>query len=113
MGFMTLAHKLTSKTKAMKTFVKNYIAKGKKIENLDIVKVTFRIADLVKFAHQYKGEDFVTVEIARLKSPDQFGHDYTAYVNRLEEVAEPAPAEKPAKTSRKKARKEETQEVPF
>ena len=114
-GFMTLAHKLTSKPKAMKTFVKNYIGKGKKVDGIDIIKMSFKLADLVKFAHQYKDEDYVTIEIARLKSTDQFGHDYTAYVNRLEEKEEPK-QESPKKS--RKSKKAETvpaskDDIPF
>ena len=69
----------------MKNFVKNYIGKGKKIEGLEIIKINFKIEDLVKFSHKYKDEDYISIEIAKLKSPDKFGHEYTAYVNRLEE----------------------------
>ena len=85
----------------MKNFVKNYIGKGKKVEGLEIIKINFKIEDLVKFSHKYKDEDYITIEIAKLKSPDQFGHFYTAYVNRLEEseVNEPV---KPAETPKKK-----------
>jgi len=85
----------------MKNFVKNYIGKGKKVEGLEIIKITFKVEDLVKFSHKYKDEDYITIEIAKLKSPDQFGHDYTAYVNRLEEsqVNEPV---KPTETPKKK-----------
>jgi len=69
----------------MKNFVKNYIGKGKKVEGLEIIKINFKIEDLVKFSHKYKDEDYISIEIAKLKSPDKFGHEYTAYVNRLEE----------------------------
>ena len=87
----------------MKNFVKNYIGKGKKVEGLEIIKINFKIEDLVKFSHKYKDEDYITIEIAKLKSPDKFGHDYTAYVNRLEEeqVSEPAPAPAPKKQTKK------------
>jgi hypothetical protein len=117
--FMTLAYKITSKTNAMKTFVKNYIGKGKKVEGLEIIRISFKIADLVKFSHKFKDEDFITMEIAKLKSTDAFGHDYTAYVNRLEEqeTATPTQDEKPAKKSVKRTRKAEAvasqDEVPF
>ena len=85
----------------MKNFVKNYIGKGKKIEGLEIIKINFKIEDLVKFSHKYKDEDYISLEIAKLKSPDQFGHDYTAYVNRLEESEFNEPV-KPAETPKKK-----------
>ena len=98
----------------MKKFVKNYIGKAKKVEGLEIIKINLKIADLVKFAHKYNDEDYISLEVAKLQTPDNFGHDYTVYVNRLEEeqVKEPAPA--PKKQSKKsKAAKQETSEVPF
>ena len=77
----------------MKKFVKNYIGKGKKVEGLEIIKVNLKISDIVKFAHKYNDEDYISLEVAKLQSSDNFGHDYTVYVNRLEEeqVSEPAP----------------------
>ena len=76
----------------MKKFVKNYIGKAKKVEGLEIIKINLKIADLVKFAHKYNDEDYISLEVAKLQNPDNFGHDYTVYVNRLEEeqVTEPA-----------------------
>lgn len=72
----------------MKNFVKNYIGKGKKVEGLEIIKINFKIEDLVKFSHKYKDENYITIEIAKLKSPDKFGHDYTAYVKTLEDSSD-------------------------
>jgi phage protein D len=104
----------------MKIFVKNYIGKGKKVEGLEIIKINLKIADLVKFAHKYNDEDYISLEVAKLQTPDNFGHDYTVYVNRLEEeqvkeVKEPAPGPAPKKQTKKsKASKQEaTVEVPF
>ena len=77
------------------------------------------IEDLVKFSHKYKDEDYITIEIAKLKSPDKFGHDYTAYVNRLEEteVKEPVkPVETPKKkrnTSKKASKEVPSGDLPF
>ena len=98
----------------MKKFVKNYIGKAKKVEGLEIIKINLKIADLVKFAHKYNDEDYISLEVAKLQNPDNFGHDYTVYVNRLEEeqVTEPAPAPK-KQTKKFKAAKQETSEVPF
>ena len=98
----------------MKKFVKNYIGKAKKVEGLEIIKLNLKIADLVKFAHKYNDEDYISLEVAKLQTPDNFGHDYTVYVNRLEEeqVTEPAPAPK-KQTKKSKAAKLETSEVPF
>ena len=69
----------------MKKFVKNYIGKAKKVEGLEIIKINLKISDLVKFAHKYNNEDYISLEVAKLQTPDNFGHDYTVYVNRLEE----------------------------
>ena len=98
----------------MKKFVKNYIGKAKKVEGLEIIKLNLKIADLVKFAHKYNDEDYISLEVAKLQNPDNFGHDYTVYVNRLEEeqVSESAPAPK-KHTKKSKAAKLETSEVPF
>ena len=98
----------------MKKFVKNYIGKAKKVEGLEIIKLNLKIADLVKFAHKYNDEDYISLEVAKLQNTDNFGHDYTVYVNRLEEeqVSEPAPAQK-KQTKKSKAAKQETSEVPF
>jgi hypothetical protein len=88
---MTLAYQLTLKKSAMKTFVKNYIGKGKKVDGLEIIKITLKAEDLMKFTHKYKDEDYINIEVAKLKSADKFGHEYTVYVNRLEEKPDEAP----------------------
>jgi hypothetical protein len=113
MVLITLAYKFHLKITAMKNFVKNYIGKGKKVEGLEIIKINLKIEDLVKFSHKYKDEDYITIEIAKLKSHDKFGHEYTAYVNRLEEseVNEPI---KPVEIQKKKrgTSKKASNEVP-
>ena len=98
----------------MKKFVKNYIGKGKKVEGLEIIKINLKISDIVKFAHKYNDEDYISLEVAKLQSTDNFGHDYTVYVNRLEEeqFSEPTPAPK-KQPKKSKAAKQETSEVPF
>ena len=64
--------------------------------------------DLVKYAHEYDGIEYVTFEVAKMKTPDNFGHDYTVYVSQKEEVEEPqakrqdaAPSLKPVKKSKR------------
>jgi len=103
----------------MKKFVKNYIGKAKKVEGLEIIKLNLKIADLVKFAHKYNEEDYISLEVAKLQTPDNFGHDYTVYVNRLEEseVNEPVkPVETPKKkraTSKKVSNDVPSGDIPF
>jgi len=98
----------------MKKFVKNYIGKAKKVEGLEIIKVNLKIADLVKFAHKYNDEDYISLEIAKLQNPDKFGHDYTVYINRLEEeLAEPAPSPKKQTKKSIASKKEVLADSPF
>jgi hypothetical protein len=72
----------------MKRFEKTYIGKGKQIGDLQIVRISGKIADLVKFAHNYNGEDFITFEKAKLQNPDNFGRTHTTYVNKMTETQE-------------------------
>lgn len=112
----------------MKTFVKKYIAKGKQVKDLQIVKISIRIEDILQHAHEYKGEQYITFEVAKLQNPDSFGNDYTVYVNKLvesettveksqvnepkKEIKSAKPGKKTAKVS-KKAAKKQTDELPF
>jgi hypothetical protein len=95
----------------MKTFVKHYIGKGKKVEGLAIVKVTCKLEDLQKFAYFYDGVEYVSFEVAKMKEPDQFGRDYTVYVNQQEEAEAKVKDKKPAYKSKKKSTKAKSPEV--
>ena len=104
----------------MKTFVKNYIGKGKQVAGLSIAKVTCKVEDLVKYAYEYDGVEYVTFEVAKMKTPDNFGRDYTVYVSQKEEVEEPQSKRKDAASSRKPVRKSkgvpakgEKEDLPF
>jgi hypothetical protein len=72
----------------MKTFEKNYIGKGTQVANLSIVKFSFKMSEIAKLTHVFNGEDYLTFEVAKLKNTDSFGHDYTAYVNKMVETPE-------------------------
>jgi phage protein D len=89
----------------MKTFVKNYIGKGKQVAGLQIAKVTCKLEDLVKFAYEYDGTEYVTFEVAKMKNPDSYGRDYTVYVSQSEEVNEPAQKKASPKKAVKKSKK--------
>jgi hypothetical protein len=107
----------------MKKFEKKYIGKGKKVEGLNIVKITCKLTDLVKFAYKYNEVDYISVEIAKLQTPDQFGHEYTAWVSSLVESAPemtPKEAKKPKKNPKSskpvtepKTVKEVSKDLPF
>jgi hypothetical protein len=92
----------------MKTFKKNFVGKGTQVANMPIAKCTVKVSELLKFVHDYKGEDYVSFEVAKMKEPDQFGRDYTVYCTTTEEVADEKPAPK-----KRKAKKEEPAEQPF
>ena len=95
----------------MKTFKKIYIAKGKQIQDMKIIRVSLNVEDILKHAHDYKGEKLFTFEVARMKGPDKFGNQYTVYVNKLVEEDEnqpqaaPQESAKEAKTSKKTGRR--------
>ena len=109
----------------MKTFEKNYIAKGKQIKGMQIVRISIKVEDILQHAHEYKGEQYLTFEVAKLQNPDSFGNDYTVYVNKLVETEEKpqktapktaSPAEKSSKNSKKPAKvtkKPANDEIPF
>ena len=102
----------------MKTFVKNYIGKGKQVAGLSIAKVTCKLEDLKKHAYFFDGVEYVTFEVAKMKQADSFGRDYTVYVSQSQE-AEPqqkedkAPARKSQKRSSKSTAPVESDDLPF
>jgi len=75
----------------MKTYKKNYIGKGVQHETLDIVKVTLKVEDLLKYQHEYNGQQYISFELARLQNQDKFGRTHTAYVSTRDEEPEEAP----------------------
>ena len=78
----------------MKSFKKNYIGKGTQVENMDIVKVTLKVEEILKYKHEYEGNDYITLEVARMQQPDKFGRSHTAYVTTTKELEEEKPKRK-------------------
>lgn len=66
-------------------FVKNYVGKGSKVNGLDIVKITVKVDDLLKFKHEFEGEEYVTMEVAMMQKPDKFNRTHTVYVSTKED----------------------------
>jgi len=64
----------------MKSYKKNYIGKGTQVENMEIVKVTLKVDEVLN--------EYITFEVAKMKQPDNFGRTHTAYVTTREEVPE-------------------------
>ena len=74
----------------MTTFKKNYIGKGKQVvskagKELEIVKVTLKVAEVLKHKHEYEGEEYITFEVARMQKADDYGRTHTAYTTIMEE----------------------------
>ncbi|MCF6333184.1 MAG: hypothetical protein L3J11_07860 [Draconibacterium sp.] len=85
----------------MKSHKKNYIGKGTQVENLDIVKITLKVEEILKYKYEFEGNGYITLEVARMQQPDKLGRSHTAYVSMREE-ADIANEEKPKRKSSKK-----------
>lgn len=85
------------------SYTKNYIGKGKKVANLDIVQVVVHMDNAEPFIFEKDGKRYLKFELAALKQPDNYGKTHTAYISTRE--VEPAQAEepKPKRSRRKKA----------
>jgi|WetSurMetagenome_2_1015567.scaffolds.fasta_scaffold1208956_1 hypothetical protein len=70
-------------------FVKNYVGKGTKVKNLDIVKITLNVEDILKFKHEFEGVGYITFEVALMQQPDKFNRTHTVYCTTKENVEEP------------------------
>lgn len=91
----------------MKKYNKSYIGKGTAVAGMDIVKVTLKVEDLLKVTHEFQGVEYLTFELAKMQSKDDYGRTHTAYVSIREDAAEEETAaeEKAEKAAAKAARK--------
>lgn len=78
----------------MTTYKKNYIGKGNQVKGMEIVKVTVNVSEMLKYKHEFEGEEYVTFEVAKMQNPDKFGREYTVYCTTKEETEETKPAPK-------------------
>ena len=112
----------------MKKYNKSYIGKGTAVAGMEIVKVTLKVEELLKVTHEFQGVQYLTFELAKMQSTDDYGRTHTAYVSVREDAAEEETAadkatRKAAKAAAKKAEKkgakkelvpeEEGAELPF
>ena len=72
----------------MKTYKKNYIGKGTQVPNMQIVKVTIKVEEFLKFKHEFEGNEYITFEVAKMQKADNYNRTHTAYVITREEVSE-------------------------
>ena len=69
-------------------FSKKYIGKGKQVENMEIVEVSLKIAELQNHSFEYEGETYVKFNVSKLKEADQYGKTHTVYVSVKEADSE-------------------------
>jgi hypothetical protein len=98
----------------MKTFEKIYIGKGKQVANLNIVKVTCKLEDLVAIAYEMDGIRYVTFEIAKMKAADTYGRTHSAYYSKMQVTPDaPKLAKKTSKAKGKKNQPQTAEPLPF
>lgn len=84
----------------MKKFEKVYVGKGQMPkEGLDITRITMKMEDLKKLAYKFEGQEIVTVEVAKMKKPDNYNRTHTVYGTV---ITEETPQEPRKKTNTKK-----------
>jgi phage protein D len=87
-------------------YKRNYIGKGTQVAGMDIVKVTLKVEELLKLTHEYQGVEYLTFELAKMQSADDYGRTHTAYVSVKEaEASEETAADKTARKAAEKAAK--------
>ena len=94
----------------MKKYTKSYIGKGTQVAGMEIVKVTLKVEDLMQVTHEFNGVEYLTFELAKMQSKDDYGRTHTAYVSvrdaeKEEEVAPETKAERTARLAAEKAAK--------
>ena len=92
----------------MKTYKKNYIGKGTQVPNMTIAKCTVKVSEMLKFKHEFEGEEYITFEVAKMKQPDKFNRSYTLYCTTMEQAEDEKPAPK-----KRKSKKAENADIPF
>ncbi len=110
----------------MRTFEKQYIGKGTKVANLEIVTVVLKMDDAQEHIFEMEGQRYLKFEISQLREPDKFNRTHTCYVSKLVEQVDEGDmatlpqetAEKPAKRSARKSKKaadqyEKVEDLPF
>lgn len=74
----------------MTNYTKNYIGKGKKNENYDIVTVTIDMEKAEPLIFEYQGKKYLRFEVAAMKETDKFNRTHTAYVSVKGNEEQPA-----------------------
>jgi len=102
----------------MNKYNKSYIGKGTAVAGMDIVKVTLPFEKLEALTHEFQGVRYLTFELAKMQSKDDFGRTHTAYVSVREDASEEETAADKAariaaeKEAKKAAKAKKTEEEP-
>jgi len=101
----------------MNKYKKSYIGKGTAVAGMDIVKITLKVEELLKVTHEFEGKKYLTFELAKMQSKDDYGRTHTAYVSVREDAVEETAADKAAakaaeKAAKKAAKAKKTEEEP-
>ncbi len=76
----------------MKKIEKLYVGKGSMPQSgMDIIRISLKMELLNQLVYEFEGVSFVTLEVSRLKEPDQFNRTHTVYGSVLKEEDPPAP----------------------
>ncbi len=90
----------------MNKYNKSYIGKGTAVAGMDIVKITLKVDELLKVTHEFQGVQYLTFELAKMQSKDDYGRTHTAYVSVREDATEEeTAADKAARIAADKAAK--------
>ncbi len=93
----------------MTTFEKHYIGKGTQISNLDIVKVVLPAEGIEAAMFEREGIKYLGFEVAKMKTPDQFGRTHTCYYQTKVQKSDSTDAQpEKQKKAKKDSKKEQT-----
>ena len=82
-------------------YEKQYIGKGKQVDNYDIIRVVLPVEGLDQAVFEKNGARFLSFEIARLQKPDKFGRTHTCYFSVKKQETPAKPAKKGKKATAK------------
>jgi hypothetical protein len=88
------------------SYTKSYIGKGKKVNNLDIVRVTINMEEAEAHIFTYEGKRYLRFELAGLKQADQYGKTHTAYISEREQQEQAQESKPEPKKRTRKAKAE-------
>ncbi len=108
----------------MRTFEKNYIGKGRKVDNLEIVTVTLKMEEAEKHIFEYEGQKYLKFEVAALQNADKYGRTHTAYISKLVDAVDegdmatlpestPEPPKKQGSKKKASAKAKKDEDLPF